>query len=208
MSQTFKQLQDAVIADAFSESKRSDVKNWISFRQAWLWDLCEWTFKNATDTVTFTANSQIVASVPDDFGVAIALYNSTGGRIKAVRDFREFFDNYNTNLNAGSDTPEAFTVVGSQIFVGPSGDGTSGLLVYEKDKPMLVNDGDTTGLPDGYDLALVHGGKAEGFKLSNIPGLSQQFDGDFTAASNAMQRRYLTGIRGDVGQYGAYRPGG
>jgi hypothetical protein len=30
-------------------------------------------------------------------------------------------------------------------------------------------DGDPTGLPEGYDLALVHGGKAEGFKLKNDP---------------------------------------
>lgn len=203
---TFKQLQDAVISKSFDESDRSDVKNWITFRHAWLWDLCEWTFKFATATVAFTSGSQTVGSMPTDFRAAIVLYDSQGNPVVPKRDVRTFFDTYNANLQNGSGPPQAFTVVGSQILVGPAGDGTSGLLVYEKSKPMLVNDSDTTGLPDGYDLALVHGGKAEGFKLSNVP-LWQGFDDDFTAATNALQRQYLTAIRGQVGQLGAYRPG-
>jgi hypothetical protein len=52
---------------------------------------------------------------------------------------------------------------------------------------------------------LVHGGKAEGFKLANVP-LWQAFDADFTAAANVLQRSYLTGIRGQVGQFGSGRP--
>jgi hypothetical protein len=147
-----------------------------------------------------------VGSMPSDFHIALGLYTSTGAPVRAVRDTRRFYDSYNANLSNGTGTPEAFTVVGSQLLVGPAGDGSSGVLVYEKSKPTLVNDSDTTGLPDGYDLALVHGGKAEGFKLSNIP-LWQGFDEDFTAASNALQRNYLTGVRGQVGQFGAFRPG-
>lgn len=206
MSLTFKQLQDAVLADAFDESKRADVKNWITFRHAWLWDLCDWTFKQGTATVTFTSGSQVVSSLPSDFLIAVCLYDSTGCPVRPVRDARTFFDTYNANLQNGSGAPQAFTVVGSQMLVGPAGDGTTGLLVYEKSKPSLVNDSDTTGLPDGYDLALVHGGKAEGFKLANVP-LWQGFDEDFTAAANALQRQYLTAVRGDVGQMGAWRPG-
>ena len=78
-------------------------------------------------------------------------------------------------------------------------------LVYEKSKPMLVDDNDTTGLPDGYDLALVHGGKAEGFKLSNVP-LWEGFDQDFSAAATALEKDYLTGIRGQNNQLGSGRP--
>lgn len=207
MSLTFLELQNAVISKSFEESDRDDVKNWITFRHAWLWDLCEWTFKQDTATVTFTSNSQTVGGLPSDFLIALALYDSNGAPVTPVRDITAFFDRYNANLHNGSGRPEAFTVVGTTLLVGPAGDGSTGLLVYEKSKPMLVDDNDTTGLPDGYDLALVHGGKAEGFKLSNIPGLSQQFDGDFTAATNALQRTYLTGVRGPVGQFGAYRPG-
>jgi len=206
MSMTFKNIQDAVLADAFDESRRVDVKNWIIFRHAWLWDLCEWQFRFGTATVVFTVNTQLVGSMPVDFKTAIALYDGNGAIVRAMRDMRGFYDSYNANLGNATGAPEVFTVVGSQLFVGPQGDGSSGLLVYEKAKPALVNDTDLTGLPDGYDLALVHGGKAEGFKLSNVP-LWQAFDADFTAASNALQRNYLTAIRGQVGQMGAYRPG-
>lgn len=204
-SLTFKAIQDAVLADAFDESKRADCKNWINFRHAWLWDLCEWTFKFATATVTFASNSQQASGLPADFGIALVLYDSTGAPVTPVRDFRKFFDHFNANLQAGAGSPEAFTVLDGQIFIGPNGDGSTGLLVYERTRPTLVNDSDSTGLPDGYDLALVHGGKAEGFKLANVP-LWQGFDDDFTAAANALQRNYLTGIRGQVGQHGAYRP--
>lgn len=206
MSLTFKQLQDAVLADGFAEAKRADCKNWINFRHAWLWGLNEWTFRFATATVTFTANSQTVGNLPTDFHAAICLYDSNGYPIAPVRDFRKFFGDYNQNINNGSGRPSAYTVIASQIMVGPAGDGSSGLLVYEKAKPTLVNDGDTTGLPDGYDLALVHGGKAEGFKLANVP-LWQGFDQDFVAATTALERDYMTGIRGQVGQMSAYRPG-
>lgn len=203
---TFLQLQNAVLADGFAEAKRSDCKNWITFRHAWLWDLCEWTFKFDTAAVTFTASAQVVADTPTDLAAAIVLYDHNGCPVTGIRDTREFFGRYNANLSNGNATPEAFTVINNQLFVGPAGDGTTGLLVYEKTKPMLVDDDDTTGLPDGYDLALVHGGKAEGFKLSNVP-LWQAFDADFTAAANALQRQYLTSMRGQVGQLAAYIPG-
>lgn len=205
MSLTFKQITDAVLADGFSEGKRSSAQEWIRFRHAWLWGLHEWTFRFGTATVTFTVGTQVVGSLPSDFHIALALYTSTGAPVLGVKDVREFFDRYNANASTSSGTPSAFTVVGSQLMVGPAGDGTSGLLVYEKSKPMLVNDGDTTGLPDGYDLALVHGGKAEGFKLSNVP-LWEGFDQDFSAAATALEKDYLTAIRGQNSQLGSARP--
>lgn len=205
MSMSYVQIQNAVLADGFAEAKRSDAKNWIQFRHAWLWDLEEWTFRFGTATVTFTSGSQTVAGLPSDFKTALGLYTSTGDPVRPIRDIREFLNAYNANLQNGSGTPEAFTVVGETMLVGPAGDGTSGLLLYEKSKPALVNDTDTTGLPDGYDLALVHGGKAEGFKLANVP-LWSGFDDDFTAAANALRRNYLNSIRGDSAQLGAFRP--
>jgi hypothetical protein len=203
---TYVDIQNAVLKNAFSEGRRSEVKQWIQFRHAWLWDLEQWTFKFATSAVVFAASSQIVGAVPADFRTALALYDANGNPISGIRDMRTFFDSYNANLQNGIGIPEAFTVVGSQIMVGPAGDGSAGLLVYEKSKPALVNDGDLTGLPDGYDVALVHGAKAEGFKLSNIP-LWQGFDDDFTAAANALRRNYLIAMRGQAGQLGAFRPG-
>jgi hypothetical protein len=203
---TYVQIQNAVLADGFAEGKRSDVKNWIQARHAWLWDLEEWTFRQGSSAVTFTANSQTIAGVPSDFRAAIALYDAQGQLIRGYRDHREFYDRYNSLAGNGSGVPEAFTVYGGQIIVGPAGDGSAGLLLYEKSKPALTADGDLTGLPEGYDLALVHGGKAEGFKLSNVP-LWQGFDEDFTAFINAMRRNYLSALRSQgTEQLGAYRP--
>jgi hypothetical protein len=194
---TYVQMQNAVLADAFSESKRVDAKTWIQARHAWLWDAEQWEFRKAKTAITFTANQQQVASPPSDFRHAIRLYDANGYRLRDLTP-GQFLDCYAV-VTSGS--PEAFTVLNNQILVGPSGDGTAGTLLYEKAKPTLSADSDTTGLPDAYDLALVHGAKAEGFKLANIP-LWQGFDEDFTAYYNAMKRDYLAGIRSGSRQLG------
>lgn len=200
-------IQNAVLADAFAEGKRDQAKLWIQARHAWLWDLEEWTFRFTTGNVVFTAGSQVVSlGAITDFRAVEALYDAQGNPLRGYKDFRAFLDRYNVNENLGSGRPEAYTVLGGQLLVGPNGDGSSGLLAFERAKPALVNDGDLTGLPEGYDVALVHGGKAEGFKLSNIP-LWQGFDEDFTAFANAMRRNYLTAVRqSGASQFGAFRP--
>lgn len=202
---TFKQIQDLVIKDGFYETDRADVKNWVNARHAWLWDESEWTFREGTATVTFTANSQVVAGQPADFRIATALYDQQGSLLRPIRDIDRFFNDYNTNLSFGSSGPEAYTVVANQLLVGPMGDGTTGLLVYEKSRTPLVNDGDLTGLPDGYDMTLVYGAKAEGMTLKNFP-LAATMENHFAAGIAALSRNYLTGIRGQVGQMGRYRP--
>lgn len=207
MSLTYKPIVDAVLKNAFRESVRSEAQQWVQARHAWLWDLEEWTFREGSATVTFTANSQVVGSVPADFRAAVGVYDANGAPLRPYKDYTDFYDRYNTTANPGAGTPEAYTVYGGQLLVGPRGDGSSGLLLYEKSKPTLATDGDATGLPDGYDLALVHGGKAEGFKLKTIP-IWQGFDDDFTAFANAMRRNYLTAVReSGARQLGAYRPG-
>ncbi len=203
---TYREIQDAVIDSAFDEADRASVKTWIQARHAWLWDSEEWVFKRATDTVTFTNNSQTVASVPSDFSTALALYDHNGTALKPYLDMTEFLDRYNANLsNSGS--PEAYTVIDSTIYVGPTGDGTNGILLYERLKPALSADADGTELPEGYDLALVFGAKASGFKVRAIPFLFAEMDDEFVASVNAMRRNYLVQIRGSDMRYGAYRAG-
>lgn len=205
---TYRQIVDAVLAQGFDESDRTDAQNWVQFRHSWLWDLDDWTFKYGTATVTFTAGSQTVGGLPSDFHAGVALYDSIGGFVRPIGDYREFFTSYNANLQNGTGTPEAWTVLGGTMLIGPAGDGTTGVLIYEKAKPTLSADSDSTGLPDGYDLALVHGGKAEGFKLKIVPDLAQSFDEDFTAAANALRQSYLNQVKASGSrQMGAYRPG-
>ncbi len=203
---TFKEIVDAVLADGFKEAQRTDAKRWVNFRHAWLWDVHRWTFKNDTATVTFNGTAT-PTGVPTDLQTVIALHDENGAQLQPYNDLHDFYSRYNSGL-ADTGAAEAFTVVGSTIILGPStpSNSGSGLLVYEKTKPALVADSDTTGLPEGYDVALIHGGKAEGFKLINVP-LWQGFDEDFTAAVNALATTYLVQTRAGGGQFGAYTPG-
>jgi hypothetical protein len=200
----FGEILDAVLQDGLDPDRRASAEEWVRFRHAWIWGAANWTFKQATGSITFTANQQ-VAVAPSDLHAVFAIYDATGSPLRAIRDLRQFYDSYNT-LSGASGQPEAYTVVDGTVVIGPEGDGTTGLIVYQKTRPALVNDTDATGLPDGFDLALVHGGKAEGFKMTNIP-LAANFDADFTAAVTALENDWLEAVKETGGQSGAYRPG-
>lgn len=205
MSMTFGAILDAVCVDGLDATRRASAKEWVRYRHTWIWGAANWTFKQATGNITFTANSQ-VAAAPADLHSVFAIYDSGGEPLEGIRDPRRFFDSYNTLASTSSGSPEAYAVWNGQVLVGPKGDGTTGLIVYQKTKPSLVNDGDATGLPDGFDLALVHGGKAEGYKMTNIP-MSAGFDADFTAAVSAMENDWLEQNLAAGERMGAYRPG-
>lgn len=206
MSMLFGDIVTAVLNDSFDPAqKRADAQTWVRGRHAWVWDAKSWTFKRASAPIVFTANSQ-VAAAPTDVHSVDRVYDSQGNRLRGYRDPRQFFDIYNNQASTSSGSPEAYTVYAGQILVGPNGDGSTGLVLYEKSKPSLINDTDPTGFPDGYELMLVHGGKAEGFKLTNIP-LAANFDADFTAYVTAMENNWLDEVS-EAGsqQTGAYRP--
>lgn len=186
---TFKELQDATIAGAFDESDRANVKRWINFRAAWIWDIADWTFAQGTASVTVTAGA--VTNEPADFVSALAMFQSDGTPLVAMPQYRDFSEAYIGTSAPGSILAEAFTVLGSSILVGPTGSSGTYTLVYQKGPTELDADGDVPAIPAGYHLALVHGAKAEGFRLTNVP-LAAQFDADFQAAITAMSSRYLS----------------
>lgn len=202
---TFGDILDAVCRDGINANRRGDAKEWVKLRHAMLWGAQPWTFKNAIDVVTFTAGSQ-VAAAPADLHAVFAVYGSQGDPLVGIRDIRKFFDRYNTLSGLGSGPPEAYTVMAGQVLVGPKGDGSAGQIAYQRNKPDLVNDTDPTGLPDGFDLALVHGARAEGYKLTNVP-LAADEDADYEAAITAMANDWLDEVLATGGQVGAYRPG-
>lgn len=209
MSLTFKQIVDQTLANSFGETQRQSAQEWVRARHTWIWDLEKWTFREASANVTVTAGSSTVTNMPADFGAALGLYNAQGDPLEAYRDPRAFMDVYNVNTGAGGNgKPAAYTVRGTTLIVGPKSSETSALylLEYERKKPTLSADGDLTGLPDGYDLALVHGAKAEGFKVSTIPGMSAEADADFQAYIEALRSNYLTAVRNGNEQMPAYRP--
>jgi hypothetical protein len=204
---TFKEIQDATISKAFSEADRADVKRWINFRLAWIFDAADWTFTKASVPVTVTANSQVVTQLPADFAVVMGMWNAEGVPLTPVDDYDDFASAYIGTSNTTTGKPAAFTVLGSQIFVGPTSSETSAnyRLSYEQSATLLVNDSDVPNIPAGYHMALVHGAKAEGFKLSNVP-LAGSFEEDFQAAITVMSRKYLGNNRTGHPQVPAYRP--
>jgi hypothetical protein len=202
---TFGDILTAVCTDGIDAGRRADAKEWVKARHAWLWGAQPWTFKNASAAITFAANQQ-VAAAPADLHAVFSVYDAHGDPVAGIRDIRKFFDIYNTLSGGGSGPPEAYTVVNGQVLVGPQGDGSTGQIVYQKAKPALVADADPTGLPDGFDLALVFGAKATGYKLTNVP-LAEDLEADFAAAVTAMENDWLDAVFETGGQVGAFRPG-
>lgn len=200
---TFKDIQDAVKSDRFDEEQRGDIKKWINFRYWWLWHLEEWTFRYATGLVTVTAGSNVVTGLPSDFLVALSLQRADGAPLQYMGPAsfqRGFYDT--TTVQTGK--PEAYTVIGGTIYVGPTSNETSSAykLVYEREFTELVGDNDVPALPSGAHFGLVHGGAAEGLKLQNDPTW-QAFETDFNSVITILRRGYLVDQRDRSGSYPA-----
>lgn len=210
MALNFGQILDATLTDGLDPARRSDAQEWVRYRHAALWDYADWTFKYKTAPITFTSGAQPLntADYPSDMHAVYSIYDSTGIPLHGYRDARQFFDRYNTLSPASSTsgTPEAYTMIAGVPYVGPLGNGTAGIVVYQKEKPALVNNADATGLPDGFDLALVYGAKATGFEFTNVP-LASQFEQGYMSCIAAMENAWLDQTLETGEQSGAYRPG-
>lgn len=203
-SLTYLQIQNMVLEDAFEEGKRADAKEWIRTAHRKIWDAGEWTFKDATaTTVTIVAG---VVTQPSDVADVYALYNSAGQALEPYYDVRGFYDRYNS-LIGGVGIPEAYCVVGSSLVVGPAASGTltGWQLSYRRSKPILLNDGDLSGFPDAFEMALVYGGKWIGFTLINNP-FADDFKQLFDDAVQDLMVSYVSGIDRVGVQQPAYRP--
>jgi hypothetical protein len=203
---TFGGILDAVCKDGIDANKRADAKTWVVNRHAMLWGAAPWTFKQKTGEIVFTANTQ-QANAPVDVHAVFAVYDSQGCPLRGERDIRRFYDDYNTLASPASASPEAYTVVNGQVLVGPLGDGSIGQIVYQMEKPALSVDADTTGLPDGYDLALIYGARATGYALNNVQALAGEYEQMFDAQVAALANDWLDVVLETGGQSGAYRPG-
>lgn len=202
---TFREITDAVLLNLFDESQRADAKGWVNHRYGWLLALEEWSFLNDTGAGTVTAGSQTVTALPADMGVVIGVWGADGRQLKAYSDWRAFMARYNSGLGS-TGTPEAFTMIGTTMLVGPTPTAGETLLVaYELEGAALSADGDVPIIPALFHLALVHGGRAEGMKLQHNPTW-RDVEQDFLASIEAMRRRYLVAVRQTGEQVPAYRP--
>jgi hypothetical protein len=207
VSMNFGQILDAVCKDGLDATKRADAKTWVANRHAMLWGAAPWTFKQKSGPIVFTANAQQAAIAAADMHAVYAVYDSKGCPLRGERDIRRFFDDYNTLLLPSSGSPEAYTVVNGQVLVGPVGDGSTGQIVYQMSKPTLTADADPTGLPDGFDLALVFGARAVGYALNNAGAMAGEYEQMFDAQVAALANDWLDVVLETGGQSGAFRPG-
>jgi hypothetical protein len=202
---SFVTIQNMVLEDAFPESKRTDVKAWIVDAHTEIWDAADYTFKSVLATVTVVNGVLTGAS---DIADVYALYDNTGCPLQGYYDPARFYEQYNSNISGTGSVPEAFLILGNAIIVKPSTTGTLSnfQVVYRKVKPTLSADSDLSGLPDGYDTALVYGAKRLGFTQINNP-FADDFATLFNQKKAALQEAYTYGIEESGLQAPAYRPG-
>lgn len=202
---TFDQILDQVLADGFSSTKREPAKEWVNAAYQWLWDAEEWSFRTGVATVGVTAGSANVGAMPTDFGIAVYLLNSDGEPLRPIQDVRQFYALYGDGEQG---VPEAFTVVGAtSLRVGPVSSVTESdwQLVYEKQAIALSNGTDVPSIPGNYHMGIVQKARAEGMRLLGIPLWQGQLDAALETL-DAMRQSYLSPIRGEVEQVGAFRP--
>jgi hypothetical protein len=193
---TFKEIQDAVLDDRFSESKRARVKQDINYRYWRIWSQEAWTFKNGIFTFSLPAGTSTVTLA--SLGIQ---------RLDTVWDASTFSTSYGELL---ADRPEdfykwasgvggrtaSFTVVGDTIRFDRAPTVTTdfvavGELLWEE----LVNDNDVPLLPAGSHKILVHGAVSEGLRTENDPTW-QAAEQDFQAGLIDLQKGYLSAVRG------------
>jgi hypothetical protein len=128
---TYKNIQDMAIK-RFKEAQRPDLKQWIQLAYENVWNLERWSFRYGTDLVTVTANSADVSNIPGNLGVVEALLRSDGTPLDALQPHEYSERYYGSTIQPGG--PEAFTVIGGGIKVGPPSNETKTdyQLVHER----------------------------------------------------------------------------
>lgn len=201
----FDEILDQVLAEGFAPSKREAAKQWVNAAYQWLWDAEEWSFRTGVATVSVTAGSANVGALPTDFGIVLYLLNSDGEPLRPIQDVRQFYALYGDGEQG---TPEAFTVVGSSsLRVGPVSDVTAAdwTLVHQKQAIALSAGTDVPSIPANYHMGIVHKARADGMRLLGIPLWQPQLDAAVEVL-DAMRQSYLSPIRGEIEQVGAFRP--
>lgn len=191
------EILDAILSDSFPSSKRADALTWANATLGWLWNMEEWSFRSASDTVKVTAGSHDVSELPGDYGKARSLERADGWPLVSIPDRAEFARRYLGTGNESTSLPEAFCASFDEIRVGPksSETNTGYLLEYERAFPALADDSAEAGIPAEAHLAVVMGGKARGFLLS-APEMARQYYAAADAEVATLRPNYLRAMVG------------
>lgn len=192
----FLQLQAAVMGTRFDDSQRGDVKTWINATYWRAWTLEEWTFREATESVTVTAGSKTVTGLTADVAIVRSFQRGDGDDIMSL-DPVDFQRLYNDPRAPWTGLPEAYTIINGVVSVGPASSETASdyLIVYEKEYTALSADGNTPLLPEGcHEDVLVFGAIARGLKTEN-DFTWQFFQQTADEGIDTLRRGYLTNRR-------------
>lgn len=201
----FGAIQNMVLADAFAEGKRANAKVWINSAYQTIWDSEEWSFRTASVNANAVGGQQALSGMPADFGNAIYLLNADGDPLRPIQDVRQFYALF---VDEERSDPEAFTVVGSSsIILGPIPDVDETMtLLYQRSLTELSADQDIPAIPSGYHMAIVLGARMQGCALLKIPVFEAE-QREYERLLAAMRLNYLSPVRGEHEQVGAYRAG-
>lgn len=190
---TFGDLIDLVQLGRFEDADRDRIKEALNLRYQHLWAVEEWTFKYKL-SAPVTVSGQRELDPPADLGTPIMLWDDAGRKLVFMAQ-REFLSRYLPEAQGG---PEAWTMIGSEITLGPTPDSAVAFtLYYEARVPDLVDeDEDMPDWPEEFRMALVHSARAEMLAVNDDPNatnMEQQAQLDL----EAMKRRYLADAIGE-----------
>jgi hypothetical protein len=188
----FLQLQNSVLADRFSEGKRTAAKDWINYRYGRLWAAEPWSFKLQANSLTLPMGSNTLAKPANTariIGITDASIAPMQTNLDAIRP--EDFYALTTSI---SSYPKEFTVIGSNIvFDRPAVSDRSITVLSEIAFTPLVADGDTPLIPVEFHLALASGAAAVGLKQEADPSW-QGMEQEWQDAITDMKAGYLTAV--------------
>jgi hypothetical protein len=185
-------LLDDILLDRFESDARPRAFKALNNRLAQLWTLEDWTWKYARVPVTISANVQTASGLPTDFGVPYYLWDENATPLSYV-EIDRFTWAYSTSAHG---PPEAWTVVDEQILLGPTPDHNATFSTYYRKRLIpLTEEGQSPDIPQEFDLALVHGGRAELLAFYNDP-TAADMEAQYQLDVQALQRDYLADAAG------------
>jgi len=161
------------------------INRWINTRYGVIWGDSEWPFKRIRRETWAVSGAAPV--MPPAYWKTTRLETSTGD-VLVFLDTDDFDDAYPVGTPVGS-TPEAYTVLAGQLYIGPTCGAVTLYHSYER-RPCHYNTADVVvpGLlsadtdypiwPPEWHYALVVGAGAVGLKMQNDPtwdALEQEF---------------------------------
>lgn len=197
---TFKEMQDAVLTDRFSEDKRKSAKDWINYRYGRVWASDDWTFKWAVAQASFPQGAQ---SIPlGDFSKIISVLDTRGTYNDVVKARRpeDFFELQSNNPTRATQ----FTVINNELYLEyPSLQDAELLILGELAFKPLADDNDEPELPEEFHRIIVHGAISEGLRSESDPTWQAE-EQDYTVGVDDMRKSYLAIVRGTLDEAPAW----